>query len=61
VQEEHGAPASSSPCGRGYLSPNMTLQELRVLMSEGKQTLLVDFSEACRVELDDYGVEPDAT
>ena len=35
-----------------YLSPNRTLQELRVLMSEGRMTFLVEFSEACRVELD---------
>lgn len=41
-----------------YLAPNMTLQELRVLMSEGKQTFLVEFSEACRIELDEYGGPP---
>jgi len=35
-----------------YLSPNKTLQELRVLMSEGRMNFLVEFSEACRAELD---------
>jgi hypothetical protein len=38
-----------------YLSPNKTLQELRVLMSEGRMNFLVEFSEACRIELDEYG------
>ncbi len=41
-----------------YLSPNKTLQELRVLMAEGKMNFLVEFSEACRVELDDRGAAP---
>jgi hypothetical protein len=35
-----------------YLSPNKTLQELRVLMAEGRMNFLVDFSEAARTELD---------
>ncbi|MDB5470223.1 MAG: hypothetical protein JWR84_1783 [Caulobacter sp.] len=39
----------------GYLSPNRTLQDLRLLMSEGKMNFLVEFSEACRVELDGAG------
>ena len=38
-----------------YLSPNKTLQELRVLMAEGSMNFLVEFSEACRAELDGYG------
>ena len=38
-----------------YLSPNKTLQDLRRLMSEGRMGFLVEFSEACRVELDEYG------
>jgi hypothetical protein len=40
-----------------YLSPNMTLQELRVHMSEGRMNSLVEFSEACRAELDEYGAK----
>ena len=35
-----------------YLSPNKTLQELRVLMAEGKMNFLTDFSETARIELD---------
>jgi hypothetical protein len=35
-----------------YLSPNKTLQELRVLMAEGRMDFLVAFSEAGRGELD---------
>ncbi len=35
-----------------YLAPNKTLHELRVLMCEGRMNFLVEFSEACRVELD---------
>ena len=38
-----------------YLSPNKTLQELRRLMSEGRMSFLVEFSEVCRVELDGHG------
>ncbi len=38
-----------------YLSPNKTLQELRLIMSEGRMNFLVEFSEACRAELDEYG------
>lgn len=38
-----------------YLAPNKTLQELRVLMAEGRMNFLVEFSEACRAELDGYG------
>lgn len=36
-----------------YLSPNKSLQELRLLMAEGRMNFLVDFSEAGRAELDD--------
>ncbi|MDP3748455.1 MAG: hypothetical protein Q8Q88_15555 [Phenylobacterium sp.] len=35
-----------------YLSPNKSLQELRLLMAEGRMNFLVDFSEAGRAELD---------
>jgi hypothetical protein len=35
-----------------YLSPNKSLQDLRVLMAEGRMNFLVDFSEAGRAELD---------
>ena len=35
-----------------YLAPNRSLHELRALMAEDKMTFLVDFSEACRVELE---------
>jgi hypothetical protein len=35
-----------------YLEPNKTLHELRVIMAEGRMTFLVEFSEACRAELD---------
>jgi len=36
-----------------YLSPNKSLQELRLLIAEGRMNFLVDFSEAGRTELDD--------
>jgi hypothetical protein len=35
-----------------YLAPNRTLHELRILAEEGKMNFLVDFGEACRLELD---------
>jgi hypothetical protein len=35
-----------------YLAPNRTLHELRILAEDGKMNFLVDFGEACRVELD---------
>lgn len=35
-----------------YLSPNKSLQDLRLLMAEGRMNFLVDFSEAGRAELD---------
>jgi hypothetical protein len=35
-----------------YLAPNQTLHELRTLLREGRMDFLVDFSEACRQDLD---------
>lgn len=35
-----------------YLSPNKSLQDLRLLMAEGRMNFLVDFSAAGRAELD---------
>ena len=35
-----------------YLAPNKTLRELRTIMMEGEMNFLVEFSEACRYELD---------
>jgi hypothetical protein len=35
-----------------YLAPNRTLHELRILAEDGKMNFLVDFGEACRLELD---------
>jgi ABC-type branched-subunit amino acid transport system ATPase component len=37
-----------------YLAPNMTLHELRVMMSEHKMDFLVEFSHAARYELDAF-------
>jgi hypothetical protein len=38
-----------------YLSPNMTLEEVRSTWIESHVDPLRDFSEACREELDTYG------
>jgi hypothetical protein len=35
-----------------YLAPNRTLHEIRILAREGKMDFLVDFGEACRLELE---------
>ena len=35
-----------------YLAPNRSLHEMRILAQEGKMSFLVDFGEACRMELD---------
>jgi hypothetical protein len=35
-----------------YLAPNRSLHEMRILAQEGKMNFLVDFGEACRMELD---------
>lgn len=35
-----------------YLAPNRSLHEIRALAEAGKMDFLVDFSEACRRELD---------
>ena len=35
-----------------YLAPNRTLHEMRIFAEEGKMNFLVDFGEACRLELE---------
>ncbi len=35
-----------------YLGPNKSLHDLHIRMAEGKMNFLVEFSEACRNELD---------
>jgi hypothetical protein len=35
-----------------YLAPNRSLHEMRILAQEGKMNFLVEFGDACRMELD---------
>jgi hypothetical protein len=35
-----------------YLAPNLSLREIRDLADQGKMNFLVEFGEACRLELE---------